>query len=238
MDSGATATYLYDAAGRRAQKAAGGTTTLFFYDQAGRLLGEYDPATGAGKDFIRLPGLSWPLARVDLTMTETALGNVLMVTKSGANVHLDWSKDKPHNTFHLMGGSSKTGEGGHSFASWDITVVFRLGLELLPGLTDIQAVTRYVTNHEKAHQYRVNMCSPEEHDSALAWCDYDNHCGIGGAMSIDCVMNPTAISQQPPDLSQAESGVIRLHMEDLLLGDPLCGGNPRPGAVRTWSDPE
>ncbi len=41
VDGGSTATYTYDAAGRRVQKTAGGNVTIYLYDLAGHVLSEY-----------------------------------------------------------------------------------------------------------------------------------------------------------------------------------------------------
>ncbi len=89
VDSGTTATYAYDGDGRRASKVASGKTTLFFYDPSGTLLTELVAADEAGKDYLFL-GLE-PLGRVDWGPSELTLGNVLRVTKSSPNVHLDWT---------------------------------------------------------------------------------------------------------------------------------------------------
>jgi RHS repeat-associated protein len=91
VDSGTTGTYSYDGDGRRVKKVAGGVTTMFFYDPEGRLLEEYIPVTGAGKDYLWLPGTYEPLARVDFSLADADTGNVLRCTKSSPNVHLDWS---------------------------------------------------------------------------------------------------------------------------------------------------
>ena len=80
---------------------ASGVTTLYFYDPDGRLLEEYIPATGEGKDYVWLPGIYEPLARVDFAMSDTDNGNVLRVTKSSPNVHLDWSLDGTSGPFVL-----------------------------------------------------------------------------------------------------------------------------------------
>lgn len=93
VDSGATATYSYDGDGRRVKKVVGGIATHYFYDPEGKLLEEYIPATGAGKDYVWMPDTYEPLARVDFGLVETDNGNVLRVTKSSPNVHLDWSLD-------------------------------------------------------------------------------------------------------------------------------------------------
>ena len=89
VDNGATASYTYDAERRRVVKATAGKTTLFFYDPDGRLLTETVPADEAGKDYVYLNEL--PLARVDWVQQESMLGDVLLVTGSSPNVHLDWT---------------------------------------------------------------------------------------------------------------------------------------------------
>ena len=92
-DGGTAGTYSYDGDGRRVKKVAGGVTTLYFYDFDGKLLEEYVPATGAGKDYLWLPGTYEPLVRVDFSMSDSDNGNVLRNSKSGSDVHLDWSLD-------------------------------------------------------------------------------------------------------------------------------------------------
>ena len=101
VDTGTTAAYSYDGDGRRVKKVAGGTTTIYFYDNDGKLLEEYVPATGAGKDYVWLPGTYEPMARVDFAMSDSDNGNVLRVTKASPNVHLDWSLDGTSGPFVL-----------------------------------------------------------------------------------------------------------------------------------------
>ena len=101
VDTGTAATYGYDGDGRRVKKVAGGVTTLYFYDPDGKLLEEYIPATGAGKDYVWLPGSYEPLARVDFALAESDNGDVLRATKASPNVHLDWSLDGTSGPFVL-----------------------------------------------------------------------------------------------------------------------------------------
>ncbi len=91
VDNGTTATYSYDGDGRRVKKVAGSTTTLYFYDTEGKLLEEYIPATGEGKDYLWMPKTYEPVARIDFSMTDADTGDVLRCSKSSPNVHLDWS---------------------------------------------------------------------------------------------------------------------------------------------------
>jgi RHS repeat-associated protein len=86
-------TYKYDGDNRRTTKTASGNTTIFFYDPSGRLIQEFVPATGVGKDYIYLDGA--PLARVDWILAEQDIGNVLRVNKAAPNVQLDWSQYLP-----------------------------------------------------------------------------------------------------------------------------------------------
>ncbi len=81
----------YDGDGRRVKKVSGGTTTLYFYDTEGKLLEEYIPATGSGKDHLWMPKSYEPVARIDFSMTDADTGDVLRCSKSSLNVHLDWS---------------------------------------------------------------------------------------------------------------------------------------------------
>jgi len=65
-------------------------------------------ATSAGKDYLWLPGTYEPLARVDFAMSDSDNGNVLRVTKSSPNVHLDWSLDGTSGPFVLKRSLSYT----------------------------------------------------------------------------------------------------------------------------------
>ena len=49
VDSGTTATYMYDGDGRRTMKTASSVTTNYFYDPSGRLIQEYTPAISISK---------------------------------------------------------------------------------------------------------------------------------------------------------------------------------------------
>lgn len=91
VDSGTTAIYNYDGEGRRVKKTIGSTNILYFYDKEGKLLEEYNPSTGEGKDYLWMPNSYEPIARVDFTMTEQDTGDCLRVSKSSPNVHLDWT---------------------------------------------------------------------------------------------------------------------------------------------------
>jgi RHS repeat-associated protein len=97
VDSGPTATYSYDGDNRRDTKSASGTTMLFFYDQSGRLLTQVTPGTqggvGEGADYIYSD--DGPIARVDWSVIEQPLGEVLSAYKSSSNVHLDWTAYTP-----------------------------------------------------------------------------------------------------------------------------------------------
>jgi RHS repeat-associated protein len=100
VDSGSAATYLYDGDNRRAQKTVGSTNTYYFYDPSGRLLQEYTPSTGVGIDYLYAQDA--PIARIDWTVTESTIGEVLSAYKSGSNVHLDWSAYAPTGDSYVV----------------------------------------------------------------------------------------------------------------------------------------
>lgn len=115
VDSGATSTYTYDGENRRTAKAVPSmNTTLFFFDQSGRLLQEFVPGTGAGIDYIYL--LNAPIARVDWS-TEQSLGNVLLVTKSSPNLRLDWTGFPSASNTYVVRRKQVTNPNDKSFAN-------------------------------------------------------------------------------------------------------------------------
>src|SRR4029077_17032880 len=56
VNSGATATYTYDADGQRAEKLRTSGITEFWYDEAGRVATEIGPSNSASVYYIRLDG--------------------------------------------------------------------------------------------------------------------------------------------------------------------------------------
>lgn len=93
IDAGATATYTYDGDGRRASKTLFGLKVLYFYDSTGKLLTETTGIPGSGTDYLYLDHV--PLGRVDWSVNEFDLGNVLRVNKNASNARLDWSLVAP-----------------------------------------------------------------------------------------------------------------------------------------------
>jgi len=146
--------------------------------------------------------------------------------------------DLPHNYFHLIGASNKSGGSlGFSNVSYDYSYILADSIRILGennGCTpeEITKINEDTTCHELGHQFSVNYCS-NFHDSRSAWCDGSNHCNLGGSVSEDCVMN----SGEGQSIQQIKDGVSRFCPEDLFLGDPNCTGSPKPGAIRTDEDP-
>lgn len=105
--------------------------------------------------------------------------------------------------------------------------------------TEQDAMRRSVVSHETAHQFRVNKCSPPAfHDTRSAWCGAPGgNCVVPTASHQNCVM---VISNPPTvlELDVQADGTDHFCKEDLALGDPVCGGVPREGAIRTWDDPQ
>ena len=56
VDSGATATYAHNGQGQRVRKVSGSTTWLFVYDEAGKLLGEYDASGSPIREHVWFDG--------------------------------------------------------------------------------------------------------------------------------------------------------------------------------------
>jgi RHS repeat-associated protein len=56
VSGSASATYSHNALGQRVKKAVGGATTYFVYDEAGRLIGEYDSSGGLIQETVWLDG--------------------------------------------------------------------------------------------------------------------------------------------------------------------------------------
>ncbi|HSD69673.1 MAG TPA: RHS repeat-associated core domain-containing protein, partial [Woeseiaceae bacterium] len=62
VDSGATATYAHNGQGQRVRKVSGSATTLFVYNEAGNLIGEYDASGSPLREHVWFDGA--PLAVV------------------------------------------------------------------------------------------------------------------------------------------------------------------------------
>jgi RHS repeat-associated protein len=88
VDTGATATYTYDANRHRVVRLAAGATTYYFYDPEGNLLTEVNLDDASGKDYLY--GGDTPVARVDWSL-EQPVDDALRCASSAPNVHLDWT---------------------------------------------------------------------------------------------------------------------------------------------------
>ncbi len=150
------------------------------------------------------------------------------------------------NQFHMNGAqaeSSSPALAGASLADANFSYVY--GAQIATDCTITTGgctpskeanMIRFVTAHEFGHQFRVDDCS-SLHDSRNAWC------GPAGGTCVDftlaeekCVMyNGNAAGR---DMDLRANGIDHFCPEDLILGDPNCIGTPRPGAIRTWEDPQ
>jgi len=83
--------YAYDAAGRRVMKApVGGSSTYYFYNQAGQLLYQYEPASSKATDFIYLG--SKMVARRSLRLViPDAPASITVPAKSSGDYVVTWS---------------------------------------------------------------------------------------------------------------------------------------------------
>lgn len=156
-----------------------------------------------------------------------------------------------NNYFHAMGCSfSNAGSyWGLTWAGYNETYIFTGTIQSTTGTTDKSI--QQCTDHELGHQFVVNPCTSDcsGHDTNTAWCDSEDHCGLGGTTQENCVMNSSGT------LEQREDGVNRFCTTDILLGISSectvpCGPpdeegdptnityNPPAGAIRTDADPQ
>ena len=92
---------------------------------------------------------------------------------------------------------------------------------------------RWVTAHELAHQFGVNSCTADGHDVRNGW---PSEIQLPHLPPSSCLMI-RAIPKVDEPLANAY-----FCREDLLFGDPTCGGaedatHPRPGSIRAAPDP-
>ncbi|MGZ3236890.1 MAG: RHS repeat-associated core domain-containing protein, partial [Burkholderiaceae bacterium] len=87
------ATYSYNGLGQRVRKTAGGVTTLFAYDESGRLLGEYGPTGTAIQETVYLGDI--PVAVLTATGTYYVLADHLNTPRqiNNASGQAVWSRD-------------------------------------------------------------------------------------------------------------------------------------------------
>ena len=148
--------------------------------------------------------------------------------------------DLSQNYFHLMGVSSKTGAHGMSQADYDYSYIFLDSITVACSpctAGELQNHIRETTVHEFAHQFRINGCNSQLHDSNNAWCG-----GPGGSCDNPtygyhyCLMHvPDANS-----LDMRKDGIMRLDCDDLAADGPDCGAPACANgvSVRTDTDPE
>ncbi len=156
----------------------------------------------------------------------------------------DPPKAQPHNYFHLIGASRRTGAAGATNDDYDYAFVFTGGIED-QGRPPAETANwvQSTTSHELAHEFGVN---PDDvtcggHDTRDAWCAGDP---LLDCHTQKCLMNKSRVRTD---------GVDRLCKGDILdgaasggsrhCGDPPPGGwdvtwSKGDGAVRTEPDPE
>ena len=95
VDSGSTATYLYNALGQRVEKTAGSTTTVYVYDEAGHLLGEYTTSGIAVSGYVWLNDTPVGVVKAaTLYFVHTdQLGTPRDITNSSQQVVWQWRSD-------------------------------------------------------------------------------------------------------------------------------------------------
>jgi hypothetical protein len=149
----------------------------------------------------------------------------------------------PNNYFHLIGASFSSRAGlAHAWSNTSFVFVGTIGATAsAPGVPFINYV-RWVSHHELGHQFELNPCICDFHDTRAAWCYTHNNCNNPGlSHSVACIM--TVITSD-----DREDGVDRFCELDLFFGTSGCTGvvcSPTDtrnysqgyGAIRTMPDP-
>jgi len=131
-----------------------------------------------------------------------------------------------HNYFHLLAGSKDQTDNnvslwGWTDPDWNFTYVFRGSCEASGTLfsktaEEVNNFTQDTTVHELGHQWDLNCCSADGHDTRDAWCQVAGECGPGSSDPEKCV-EAAGLSGSIWD------GVSRFCVDDLFSGDPTCG---------------
>lgn len=131
------------------------------------------------------------------------------------------------NYFHLLGTSKDQDDDnvtfwGFSDSDEDYIYVFRESCEATGRVESktadqVQSFTRDTTIHELAHQWDLNCCAADAHDSRDAWCSTEIPC-----LGEGCVMHSGHHDFNWDD-------VVRFCTEDLFGTDPECEFNPPTG---------
>ena len=138
-----------------------------------------------------------------------------------------WFEHSPshENYFHLIGATKDQLDNDVSIWGWtdagaNVSYVLResceaSGQELQKTPEEIDNFTMDTTVHEIGHQWDLNCCSSDGHDTRDAWCQAAGGCGVESSDPEKCVEN-AGLSGTIWD------GVSRFCAEDLFLGDPTC----------------
>ncbi|MEZ2418491.1 hypothetical protein [Luteibacter sp. RCC_6_2] len=117
-----SASYLYDASGRRVRKMAGGATTYYAYGNSGKLLFEFDAATTDGTDYLYLGGkliasTRSPMSRVIGWLDGITTGDDAVLTGWTCSDGLPQSLDVHVYVFDTSGKATFVTSGKASLAS-------------------------------------------------------------------------------------------------------------------------
>jgi hypothetical protein len=155
-----------------------------------------------------------------------------------------------NNYFHLIGASKTINGLGLTSSSSNTSYVFVQGIaDNINSGPGFIAYCQEVSVHELTHQWDVNWCFCDLHDTNNAWCATASNCGTSGLPYTEaCLMNMAAATPPAGDPAQLIDGINRLCTTDLLLGSSGCSNLSCPdgstrnavpgyGAVRTMPDP-
>jgi len=152
----------------------------------------------------------------------------------------------PNDYFHFVGSSNSTIEYGATYDRSNVTFdLVQAVLRDFGAGVSFKHTLVAVTSHELAHQFLVNPCECDHHDTRDSWCAGMNNCAHPSINhTISCLMNVT--NNYRDNLTD---GVDYLGVQDLWNGTGGCQNKTCPqgnslnyppgyGAVRTMRDPQ
>jgi hypothetical protein len=135
------------------------------------------------------------------------------------NQHLNTAQ----NYFHLVGASSHGGGTGSSYPESDYSYIYRQRIQ--DGCTgcsaeEIDNCTKETTNHEQAHQFRINSCDSDFHDSNMAWCGNFGGACVNPTLGYEyCIMH----GYDTHYWTMRGDGIFYFDCDDLAGTGPECG---------------
>ncbi|MCP3996969.1 MAG: hypothetical protein GY722_18195 [bacterium] len=235
VDAGQTASYIYDGFGRRVRKTVAGVTTHFFYDPTGRLLSEMVLETGTGADYIYLDGA--PIARVDWSVTESALDPVLVMDRQSPDVRADWTAYPSASHEYTVRRKRIDDPADKTFDGSELIAVLSDPTQAYddPVLEDGQdynyAIFRKVASETLYYYHTDHLATPTamtDAGASLVWKAVYRPFGEIDSLPVNLVENNLRF---PGQYFDAETGLHQNYFRDY---DPKTGRYREPDPLGLW----